>query len=91
MRVEDWDIGAELDPLVDWDLDLLASSELIIPGEGILANLPVVGIAPIGWALVTTTSLLNFLDVLLFRCNAPAAGPLPGALPGGGVGAVGTG
>ena len=85
MSVEDWDIGAELDPLlVDWeDWDLLASSELIIPGEGILANFPVVGIAPIGWALVTITSLLNFLDVLLFRCSAPAAGPLPGASPDG--------
>ena len=50
IKVEDWDIGAELDPLlVDWDeLDLLASSELIIPGEGRFANFPVLGIAPIG-------------------------------------------
>jgi hypothetical protein len=52
MRVEDWDIGAELEPLLvfvdcdDWDL--LASSELIIPGEGMFANFPVLGIAPIG-------------------------------------------
>lgn len=93
MSVEDWEIGAELDPLVGWeDWDLLASSELIIPGEGILANFPVVGIAPIGWALVTITSLLNFLEVLLFRCSAPAAEPLPGALPpGGGAVCVGAG
>lgn len=40
-----------------------------MPGEGALANLLVVGIEAIGWAFVTITSLLDFLDALLLRCS----------------------
>jgi hypothetical protein len=61
-------MGADVLPLLlDCDCDFCASSELIIPGEGALANLPMDGIAVIGCAFVTTTSLLDFLDALLLR------------------------
>lgn len=38
-----------------------------MPGDGALANLPVVGIDAIGWAFVTITSLLDLRDALLLR------------------------
>ena len=71
--MDDCEIGVDVLPWAvggDWAA-FCASSELIIPGEGRLANLPVVGIAPIGWAFVTTTSLLIFLEVLRLRCSIP--------------------
>jgi hypothetical protein len=42
-------MGTDVLPLLpDCDWDFCASSELIIPGEGALANLPMDGIAAIG-------------------------------------------